>query len=309
MKKSKLLVLILLILGVASKSGFSQQKTELTSARTDEKSPRLIVSLNGTWDFDQTLNAFPPSEFTRKIPVPGLIHLAEPRIVEYDKFFKRPGKAEAIEQFNLYNLDYTPRYSWYRKTVFIPKELETKEGIITVKKSQYVTQVYINGIDMGTSMACYTPIEFPVNKAIKFGKDNEILIRVGERIWLPAEAAGGTDKEKEHYLPGIWDNVFLSFTGNIRINRLTNWAETGQLNKVLCFLGEMGIASEVIERTGPIQKFDPGVKTDADFLIVMQNRPYFLKKLFSTRLSTVLIKNKQIPILLVNFRIKKKPTS
>ena len=60
--------------------------------------------------------------------------------------------------------------------------------MITIKKSQYVTQVYINGMDMGTSMACYTPIEFPVNKAIKFGAENEILIRVGERIWLPAEA-------------------------------------------------------------------------------------------------------------------------
>jgi beta-galactosidase len=182
--------------------------------------PRTTINLNGTWDFDQTTNAFPPENFTRKIPVPGLIHLAEPKIVEYDKFFKRPGKAESKEQFNLYNLDYTPRYSWYRKTVFIPRELENKEGVITIKKSQYVTQVYINGIDLGTSMACYTPVEFPVNKAIKFGMDNEVLIKVGERIWLPAEAAGGTDKEKEHYLPGIWDDVLLSFTGNIRINRL-----------------------------------------------------------------------------------------
>ena len=184
------------------------------------QNPRTVISLNGSWDFDQTTAAFLPEKFTRTIPVPGLIHLAEPKIVEYDKFFKRPDRAEAKEQFNLYNLDYTPRYSWYRKKVFIPKELENKEGIITIKKSQYVTQVYINGMDLGTSMACYTPVEFPVNKAIKFGSDNEILIRVGERTWLPAEAAGGTDKEKEHYLPGIWDDVFLSFTGDIRINRL-----------------------------------------------------------------------------------------
>jgi hypothetical protein len=182
--------------------------------------PRTVINLNGTWEFDQTTKAFPPDKFTRKIPVPGLIHLAEPRIEEYDKFFKRQDKAEAVEQFNLYNLDYTPRYSWYRKMVFIPKELETKEGMITIKKSQYVTQVYINGMDIGTSMACYTPIEFPVNKAIKFGEENEVLIRVGDRTWLPAEAAGGTDKEKEHYLPGIWDDVFLSFTGDFRINRL-----------------------------------------------------------------------------------------
>jgi beta-galactosidase len=181
---------------------------------------RTVINLNGTWEFDQTTAAFPPEKFTRTIPVPGLVHLAEPKIAEYDKFFKRPDKPEAKEQYNLYNLDYTPRYNWYRKIVFIPKELENKQGMITIKKSQYVTQVYLNGIDLGTSMACYTPIEFPLNRAVKFGADNEILIRVGERVWLPAEAAGGTDKEKEHYLPGIWDDVLLSFTGNIRINRL-----------------------------------------------------------------------------------------
>jgi beta-galactosidase len=187
---------------------------------TLSQQPRTTVNLNGTWEFDQTTKAFPPEKFARKIHVPGLIHLAEPHIEEYDKFFKRPGKAESTEQFNLYNLDYTPRYSWYRRSIFVPKELEGKEGMITIKKSQYVTQVYINGMDLGTSMACYTPIEFPVNRAIKYGAENEILIKVGERTWLPAEAAGGTDKEKEHYLPGIWDDVFLSFTGDILINRL-----------------------------------------------------------------------------------------
>lgn len=181
---------------------------------------RTVINLNGTWQFDQTVNAFPPAEFTRTIPVPGLVHLATPRIEDYDKFFKRAGKVEAKDQHNLYNIDYTPRYSWYRKSVFVPKELEGKEAMITIKKSQYVTQVYVNGMDMGTSMACYTPVEFPITKALKFGAQNEILIKVGDRVWLPSEAAGGTDKEKEHYLPGIWDDVNLSFTGSVRVNRL-----------------------------------------------------------------------------------------
>ncbi len=181
---------------------------------------RTVINLNGTWQFDQTVNAFPPARFTRTIPVPGLVHLAEPKIDDYDKFFKRADQVEAKTQHNLYNIDYTPRYSWYRKSVFIAKELDGKEAVITIKKSQYVTQVYINGMDMGTSMACYTPVEFPVTGALKFGVENEILIKVGDRVWLPSEAAGGTDKEKEHYLPGIWDDVLLSFTGNVRINRL-----------------------------------------------------------------------------------------
>jgi len=181
---------------------------------------RTTINLNGTWQFDQTVNAFPPVKFTRTIPVPGLVHMATPKIEDYDKFFKRADKVEAKDQHNLYNIDYTPRYSWYLKSVFIPKELEGKEGMITIKKSQYVTQVYINGFDLGTSMACYTPVEFPLSKTIKYGAENEILIKVGDRTWLPSEAAGGTDKEKEHYLPGIWDDVLLSFTGNVRVNRL-----------------------------------------------------------------------------------------
>jgi hypothetical protein len=181
---------------------------------------RVTINLNGTWQFDQAVTAFPPARFTRTIPVPGLVHLAEPKIEDYDKFFKRPDKVEIKDQHNLYNTDYTPRYSWYRKMVFVPKELEGREAMITVKKSQYVTQVYANGTDLGSSMACYTPVEFPLTNALKYGAENEILIRVGDRVWLPAEAAGGTDKEKEHYLPGIWDDVELSFTGKVRVNRL-----------------------------------------------------------------------------------------
>ena len=181
---------------------------------------RTVINLNGTWQFDQTINAFPPVKFTRTIPVPGLVHMALPKIEDYDKFFKRADKVEAKDQHNLYNIDYKPRYSWYRKSILIPKNLEGKEAMITIKKSQYVTQVYVNGIDMGTSVACYTPVEFPITNALKFGSQNEILIKVGDRVWLPSEAAGGTDKEKEHYLPGIWDEVLISFTGKVRVNRL-----------------------------------------------------------------------------------------
>lgn len=189
-------------------------------ANSANENGRTIINLNGNWQFDQTVNAFPPAKFTRTIPVPGLVHMAQPKIEDYDQFFRRATRVEAKEQHNLYNIDYTPQYSWYRKSVFVAKELEGKEAVITIKKSQYVTQVYVNGMDMGTSMACYTPVEFPITNALKFGAENEILIKVGDRVWLPSEAAGGTDKEKEHYLPGIWDDVLVSFTGKIRVNRL-----------------------------------------------------------------------------------------
>jgi hypothetical protein len=177
------------------------------------------ISLNGEWQFEQTQHAFPPTKFSRTIKVPGLVHLATPRIDEYDKFFQTPEKSIQKAQHNLMDIDYKPKYSWYKKETFIPKKYETQEVVICLKKSQYVTQIYVNGMDVGSSMECYTPIDFPITSYLKFGDKNEILIRVGDRIWLPSQAAGGIDKEKEHYLPGIWDDVSLHFSGKLNIHR------------------------------------------------------------------------------------------
>lgn len=182
--------------------------------------PRTTINLNGIWNFEQTTTSWRPASFSRKIPVPGLIHLAVPKIEEYDKFFKRPEKADAKMEHSVYNIDYTPRYSWYQKKIFIPADLEKLEGVLSIKKSQYVTQVFVNGIDLGSFIECYTPIEVAVSRALKFGEENEIIIKVADRFWLPAAAAGSTDKEKEHYLPGIWDDVSLSFTNKLRVNKV-----------------------------------------------------------------------------------------
>ncbi|MDR2498575.1 MAG: glycoside hydrolase family 2 [Tannerellaceae bacterium] len=185
-----------------------------------ESRGRTVIDLNGTWQFEQSATAFPPARFTRTIPVPGLIHLATPRIEQYDKFFARPaGHPQLQEQHNLMEMDYAPMYSWYKRRLRVSKDLEGMELVLTIRKSQYVTAVYINGMQAGYSMECYTPIELPISRFIRFGEENEILIRVGDRAWLPSEAAGGTDKEKAHYLPGIWDDVYLSATGKIRVDK------------------------------------------------------------------------------------------
>lgn len=179
---------------------------------------RTTIRLNGTWDFDRTERAFPPKKFTRKIPVPGLIHLAHPKIEDYDVWFKKPETTVTKQAHGVYDIDYIPKYNWYRKTVEIDAKHRDQKVLLRIKKSQYVTQVYINGIDMGTSMECYTPIEIPITRALKFGEENEMLIKVGDRYWLPPQAAGSTDKEKEHYLPGIWDDVELIISGDIQVN-------------------------------------------------------------------------------------------
>ena len=179
---------------------------------------RSTLDLNGSWEFERTEKAFPPKKYTRTIPVPGLIHLAQPPIDDYNTWFKKPLAVEAKETHSVYDIDYIPMYSWYRKELGIPSDWDGKDCMIRIKKSQYLTQVFVNGIDMGTSMECYTPVEFPVSHALKPGEKNEILIKVGDRFWLPPQAAGSTDKEKEHYLPGIWDDVELIASGKVQVN-------------------------------------------------------------------------------------------
>ena len=181
---------------------------------------RDTLLLNGTWQFDQTEKAFPPAQFTRTIPVPGLIHLAEPKISDYDVFFRKPEGVTFSEQHNVETRNYTPKYSWYRRTFTVSAQQQQAEAVITIRKSQYVTRVFINGMEAGSSMECFTPIEFPITKYLKAGQDNEVLIQVGDRAWLPSQAAGGTDKEKVQYLPGIWDDVFITFTQKFRVNRM-----------------------------------------------------------------------------------------
>ena len=181
---------------------------------------RTTISLNGEWDFDQTELAFPPRKYTRKIPVPGLVHLARPKISQYEKFFKKPDGVELVEQFNFLERDYTPMYNWYKRKVFIDEKFKDEQLFLTIKKSQYVTRVFVNRHEVGASMECYTPMDFNTTSAVKYGSDNEILIQVGDRAWLPSEAAGGTDKEKVHYLPGIWDDVFITATGKMRVDKV-----------------------------------------------------------------------------------------
>lgn len=53
---------------------------------------RTTFSLNGMWEFEQTEKAFPPMHFTRRIPVPGLIHLSEPLIEQHDTLLTRDYK-------------------------------------------------------------------------------------------------------------------------------------------------------------------------------------------------------------------------
>ncbi len=165
---------------------------------------RMVISLNGVVEFDQTKTAFPPKRFKKSIPVPGLIDQAIPILGQKAAYFS------GIQE---------PRYSWYKFRFWVPPEMKEKTAILTLLKSRFNTQIILNGHDCGTYRQCNTPVEAALTDFLDFEKENILLVRLGDRAWLPKEAATGFDREKITDFPGIWDDVFITFTGPLRVNR------------------------------------------------------------------------------------------
>ncbi len=221
-----------------------------------------ILLLNGTVDFEQTELAFPPTEFNHKIQVPGLVDLAQPRLDQYDNYFSGTQKL---------------KYHWYRFIFKVPAKYEHKYATLTLLKSMFNTQIYLNGYDCGTFMQCSTPIDADLTPYLKFNnEDNILLIRIGEEKRIPKESALGFDREKFSYIPGIWDDIFINFTGPVRIGRaliLTSYVKkevtvklkVENVSKMLQRNMEMAYADYTL--TGFIREKKSGKRITPDFLI------------------------------------------
>lgn len=181
-------------------------------------SQRITTLLNGQWDFEQTNEALPPKIYTRKIAVPGLINAAVPRVENYDSLFTRKFDHGARPRARLVKI--LPKYNWYKKKLFITKDQSGLNAVLTLLKSQYVTQVFINGLDLGTYTNCSTPINVNITKALKYGHETEILIKLDDHQRLPSSVPGGWDAERDTYMSGIWDDVFISFSKSFRVDKL-----------------------------------------------------------------------------------------
>lgn len=156
---------------------------------------RHEISLNGTWKIARTNSITEiPSAFVARIPVPGLVDMAEPKIENQDTA-------------------YIHSIYWYKRTF---KLNDSKNEIIQLKinKSSYHTWVYLNSKLVGEQLYNFTPSLFNVKPFLKIGnEDNELLIAVGCRINLPDTVANGNDFEKTKYIPGIYDDVKLIQSG------------------------------------------------------------------------------------------------
>lgn len=169
---------------------------------------RHVISLDGAWQIAEGGMDQPPREFSRTVPVPGLVSLAAPAFIEPGPIV---GDREAVAQKD-------PRRDafWYRRTFRLDNPAP---AIATLKigKAMFGTRVILNGQPMGDHLPSFTPGFFDVRNALKVG-ENELLVRVGaDRDALPPGLPDGFDFEKTRYIPGIFDSVELILSGTPHI--------------------------------------------------------------------------------------------
>lgn len=155
---------------------------------------RITQSLNGSWELAPGEAHPPVAGWDRRVPVPALVDCASPPYA----WQEHP-------------------YHWYRRTFTPSSPAPCDSALLRIEQAMYGTSVYVNGTRIGGDCACYTSQEYDVGRYLMYGKENELLVRVGLRETLPPESAVGKDQERKEFIPGIWGDVSLVLSGNPRI--------------------------------------------------------------------------------------------
>ncbi len=187
---NKVLFSILLLLGA------SYAAVAAENARGREN-----IDLNGTWEICESKGQTPPKAeaFAHTVPVPGLVDLAKPSFADV-------GTGKSGEHREVF---------WYRRTFKLNRDVP-QVAFLKLHKVKYGCRAYINGVEVGKGSRNFTPHYFDATAALKAGDaENELMICVGadRRPSTTADVPDGADKEKTHYIPGIFDNVELILTG------------------------------------------------------------------------------------------------
>ena len=204
--------------------GAGLQFTSLAlSAEAHPAGQRIVVPLDGEWSIDDGVEPeVIPTSFGHTVPVPGLVHSANPPFADVDQYQTRENILTMIE-LKVYPpsedtgiLGRTPQkrnYFWYRRGFRGPAKKHV--AILNINKAQFGTAVWLNGKKVGEHLGCFTCGHFNLTEAMNWEGENDLLVRVGAHPgalpeWVPA----GTDCQKPLWTPGIYDRVSLDLCDN-----------------------------------------------------------------------------------------------
>jgi len=172
---------------------------------------RRSILLDGVWEVAEGSLDVMPDKFVRKVPVPGLVDMADPAFID-------PGPRVA-ERHLWDQKDHRRDAFWYRRTFELTGPIPAV-SLLKVSKAMFGTRVFLNGNLLGDHLPCFTPGFFDARAALKSGL-NTLVVRIGaDRAAVVGRAESAHDGEKDRYIPGIFDSIELILSGTPHIEKV-----------------------------------------------------------------------------------------
>ena len=178
---------------------------------------RLTVPLDGIWQIDESLTPDTmPAAWRHEVQVPGLVNLARPGFAQVDEFDSKEIIRNRVRKGKLPEFTVIPEgagisrqprnYFWYKRRFRL--EAARQVALLRINKAQFGTAAWVNGVKVGDYPGCFSASYFDMTRAVKWGAENEVIIRIGAHpAVLPKSYPTGTDNEKNRWTPGIYDSV------------------------------------------------------------------------------------------------------
>lgn len=144
--------------------------------------PQLVreawMNLNGLWNYAiEPINAPQPEQFQGQILVPFPV----------ESSLSGVGKTLHPDQ-----------HLWYRRSFSIPDEWKSQRVLLHFGAVDWQTQVWCNGQPIGTHQGGYDPFSFELTTFLRYGSDNELVVRVYDPT-----SEGRQERGKQTLKPGF----------------------------------------------------------------------------------------------------------
>lgn len=95
--------------------------------------------------------------------------------------------------------------AWYRRSAFVPKEWQGQQITLFLERPHIESYLYINGKEVGHQLSLSVPHQFDVTDFVKFGKENQIELRIYngiENVCVGQDSHSVTDQTQ-----GDWNGI------------------------------------------------------------------------------------------------------
>jgi len=112
---------------------------------------------------------------------------------------------------------------YYRTSFKVDNYYKDKKIHLNFNASNYITEVFLNNNSVGFHEGGFSPFSFNVEHIINYDSQNVLIVKVMGPITIQDKIIDGigqmeTPQWRGSYTGGIWQDVFLSYTGQTHIN-------------------------------------------------------------------------------------------